>query len=110
MRDAVILLFAPHAEQLEEQQVQEARAKAKNGTKHSRVNGTAPSAAQLPETKRRRITGKQKPPSWFLAAGLAFSAVLASKRCVIRPRSEATLRESTLGCFSIYFFHGSRAL
>ena len=78
--DAVLALFAPHAEELEEEQVQAARAKAMNGTKHSRVNGTAQPAAQLQETKRRRITGKQKPPPWFLAVGLAFSAVLVSKR------------------------------
>ena len=51
-----------------------------NVTKRSRVNGTAQPAPELGGTKRRRITGKQAPPPWFLTLGLALATVMASKR------------------------------
>jgi hypothetical protein len=78
--EGVLALFGPNAEEVEERQVREARAKAMNVTKHSRMNGTAQPAQELGGTKRRRITGKQAPPPWFLTLGLVLATVMASKR------------------------------
>ena len=80
MPETVLALFGANAEEVEERQVREARAKAMNVTKRSRVNGTAQPAPELGGTKRRRITGKQAPPPWFLTLGLVLATVMASKR------------------------------